>query len=73
MSKIISRDDALLDILAKVNKNHFKLTGLLEKDWRIKYVSIENSIQIIDKNLLSLININKQSDLERINKYLKKK
>ena len=54
-------------------KNHFKLTGLLEKDWRIKYVSIEKSIQNIDKNLLSLININKQSDLGRINKYLKKK
>jgi molybdopterin-guanine dinucleotide biosynthesis protein A len=56
-----------------LNKNHFKLSGLLKKDWRIRYVSIERSIQTIDKNLLSFININKLSDLERINKYLEKK
>ena len=56
-----------------LNKNHYKLSGLLKEDWRIRYVSIEKSIQTIDKNLLSFININKLSDLERINKYLEKK
>ena len=56
-----------------LNKNHFKLSKLLKKDWRIRYVSIEKTIQTIDKNLLSFINVNKQSDLERIIKYLEKK
>lgn len=55
-----------------LTKNQFKLTGLLEKNWRIKYISIEKTIQNLDKNLLSFININKQLDLERISKVLRK-
>lgn len=42
----------------------YKLTNLLAKDWRIHSISIENSIQVLDPQLLSFLNINELLDLE---------
>jgi molybdopterin-guanine dinucleotide biosynthesis protein A len=55
-----------------LNKGHFKLSELLSNNWRINYVSIENSIQSLDKNLLSFININEKSDVIKLKKEFKK-
>ena len=60
-----------------LNKQKYKLTNLIKPDWKVNYISIENSIKDLDKTLLSFININKKEDLEKIsldliNKYKEK-
>ena len=40
------------DIL--INEN-YGLINFIDKNWKINYISVENQIQPIDKNLLSLI------------------
>ncbi len=59
---------ALENAKKNLNKYYFKLSKLLNNDWSINYVSIEKSIQTLDKNLLSFININEKSDLKKIQK-----
>ena len=48
-----------------INKT-YKLINLLDNNWKINYVSIEDSIVPIDKNLTSFININEPSDLQKL-------
>lgn len=48
-----------------INEN-YGLNNLIDKDWKIKYVSVENTIQEVDKNLVSLININGPIDLVKL-------
>lgn len=48
-----------------INEN-YGLINLIDKDWKIKYVSVENTIQEVDKNLVSLININGPIDLVKL-------
>ena len=59
--------------LAKTKENlrmkRYKLTNLLDSNWKINFVSIENSIKVMDENMLSLSNINEPSDLQKIKKY----
>ncbi|MFX1572603.1 MAG: molybdenum cofactor guanylyltransferase [Promethearchaeota archaeon] len=43
-----------------------KLTNLLDKNWKINYLSIENSIKPLDEKLISFININKPEDIEKL-------
>ncbi len=42
----------------------YRLREILSKDWKINYVSIENKIKPIDKELLTFYNINTEEDLE---------
>jgi molybdopterin-guanine dinucleotide biosynthesis protein A len=49
-----------------IKKSNFKLINLLNKNWKINYLSIENSIKVHDKNLVSFININEPSDIEKL-------
>jgi molybdopterin-guanine dinucleotide biosynthesis protein A len=49
-----------------LKESNFKLANILNQDWKINYISIEASIQPLDKNLNSFININELSDLEGI-------
>ena len=44
----------------------YKLTNLLDKNWKINYLSIEESIKPLDKKLLTFININKLEDIETL-------
>jgi len=53
-----------------INKK-FNLNHLLEEAWNINYVSVEESIQPLDKNLVSLININGPIDIEKLLKFYK--
>ena len=49
-----------------INKKDYKLVHLLKDKWKINYISIEKSIIPLDKDLISFINVNEQSDLEKI-------
>ena len=44
----------------------YRLNELLDNDWKIKYISVEESIKPLDKNLISLVNINGPIDLEKL-------
>jgi len=50
----------------KLLKNEFQLTSLAENKWKIKYLSIEDSIKPFDEDLVSFININTRDDLKRL-------
>ncbi|MFW9968656.1 MAG: molybdenum cofactor guanylyltransferase [Candidatus Odinarchaeota archaeon] len=47
---------------------NYGLINFIDKNWKINYVSVENSIQKLDKNLVSLININGPIDLVKLMK-----
>ncbi|MFX1364475.1 MAG: molybdenum cofactor guanylyltransferase [Promethearchaeota archaeon] len=48
-----------------INEN-YGLINLIDSKWNINYVSVEKSIQPLDKNLVSLININGPIDLVKL-------
>ena len=56
--------------LRKIKKNlkneTFKLTNILNMDWRIKYISIEKEIQPLDGKLLTFLNINNHVDIDKL-------
>lgn len=54
-------------------KRTYKLTNLLDKHWKINYISIENSIQSVDEKLLTFININGPIDIKKLMKLYKSK
>lgn len=45
---------------------NYGLIDFIDKKWNINYVSVEKSIQPLDKNLVSLININGPIDLAKL-------
>ena len=47
-------------------ENKLKLSNLLDKSWKINYLSIENVIKPIDKKLLTFFNINTSKDIEKL-------
>ncbi len=59
-------EKALTKARKNLNKRNYRLTNILDKDWKTNYISIENSIQPFDKNLSSFININEPIDLKKI-------
>ena len=48
-----------------LNEN-YGLLNLIDKQWKINYVSVEQLIQPLDKNLVSLININGPIDISKL-------
>ena len=50
----------------KLLKKEFQLTNLVENKWKIKFLSIEDSIKPFDEDLVSFININTREDLKRL-------
>ena len=50
----------------KLLKKEFQLTSLAENNWKIKFLSIEDSIKPFDEDLVSFININTRDDLKRL-------
>jgi molybdopterin-guanine dinucleotide biosynthesis protein A len=57
---------AFLKARENILKNILKLVSLLDKSWKINYISIENSLKFLDENLSSFININNPSDIENL-------
>ncbi|MFX1592817.1 MAG: molybdenum cofactor guanylyltransferase [Promethearchaeota archaeon] len=45
---------------------NYGLHNFIDKNWKINYISVENSIQKLDKNLVSLINIKGPIDLLKL-------
>ncbi|MFX0030730.1 MAG: molybdenum cofactor guanylyltransferase [Candidatus Hermodarchaeota archaeon] len=45
---------------------NYGLINFIDKKWNINYISVEKSIQPLDKNLISLININGPIDLVKL-------
>jgi molybdopterin-guanine dinucleotide biosynthesis protein A len=48
-----------------INEN-YGLINFIDKNWKINYISVENVIQKLDKNLVSLVNINGPIDLLKL-------
>lgn len=49
-----------------LNKNIFKLSQLISQAWKTNYISIEDEILLLDKKLLSFININTKDDISNL-------
>lgn len=65
---------ALLMAERNLNKGLYKLTAFINPSWKVNYISVENSIQPLDIDLLSFININSQEDVKKLtNTYKKEK
>ncbi len=52
-----------------LNSENFGLYNFIDKNWKTNFVSVEKSIQPLDKNLVSLININGPIDLAKLIKF----
>jgi molybdopterin-guanine dinucleotide biosynthesis protein A len=49
-----------------LTKENFGLYNFIDTNWRINYISVEKSIQPLDRNLVSLININGPVDIAKV-------
>jgi len=49
-----------------LEKKNFTLSDILDENWNINYLSVEDRIKTYDENLVSLININGPIDLEKV-------
>ena len=49
---------------ANLKNCKYKLTNIISDNWKINFISIENSIKQFDQNLLSFLNINTPEDIE---------
>jgi molybdopterin-guanine dinucleotide biosynthesis protein A len=47
-----------------LNNRKYKLTNIISDNWKINFISIENSIKKLDQNLLNFLNINTPGDIE---------
>ncbi len=52
-----------------INKT-FSLNRLVDENWKINYLSVEDSIQPLDNNLVSLINVNGPIDIEKLMSFI---
>jgi molybdopterin-guanine dinucleotide biosynthesis protein A len=59
-------DKALQKITKNLEKNIFKLIKILDNTWNIRYISIENEIQPLDKDLFTFVNINAIFDVKKL-------
>lgn len=58
--------------LRNLKQKHYKLTKIIDQDWKTNYISIERDIKKIDPNLLSIKNINKLEDIKLLESILDK-
>jgi molybdopterin-guanine dinucleotide biosynthesis protein A len=54
-----------------IKKHQFKLTNIIDNEWKIRFISIEKTIRKLDPYLLSFKNINTNGDIEEIEKIFK--
>jgi molybdopterin-guanine dinucleotide biosynthesis protein A len=52
--------------LRNLKQKQYKLTKIIDEDWIVKYISIEQNIKYFDQNLLSFKNINKPTDIKTL-------
>jgi len=58
--------------LRNLRQKHYKLTKIIDQDWKTNYISIEQDIKKLDPNLLSFKNINKLEDIKILESILNK-
>jgi len=51
--------------IKSINSGNYKLRTLLNENWNINYLSVENRIKPLDEKLISFLNLNHLSDLEK--------
>ncbi len=59
--------------LKNIKAHQYKLTKIINSEWKTNYISIENNIKKIDPDLLSFKNINKLEDIEILESNLNRK
>jgi len=59
--------------LRNLRQKHYKLTKIIDQDWKTNYTSIEQDIKKLDSNLLSFKNINKLEDINILESILNEK
>ena len=52
-----------------LTKGKYKLSNLFDENWKINYISVEETIKELDNSLLTFLNINRPTDLETLMKY----
>ena len=57
---------ALILTEENIKSKNYRLINILNKTWKIKYISIENTFKRIDEKLVSFININEPLDLKKL-------
>ena len=57
---------ALQKIEENLKNETYKLSSILNMDWSIKYISIEEEIQPLDNKLLTFLNINNHVDIDKL-------
>ncbi len=66
---IYSVKDALLKAKESLENKTYKLLNLFDANWKINYISVENDIKPLDRELTSFININGPIDIEKLLNY----
>ncbi len=61
--------EAFIECKKNLKNKSYKLTNILNKNWKINYISIEDSIQALDEKLITFININGPIDIEKLIKF----
>jgi len=59
----------LLKTKDNITKGTYKMINLLDDSWKINYIPIEDSLQALDKRMVSFINVNEPKDLQKLEKY----
>ena len=57
---------ALVRARKNLKKKTYKLTNLISPSWKTNYISIEREIQPLDNSLITFLNINDPTDLEKL-------
>ncbi|MHA1150661.1 MAG: molybdenum cofactor guanylyltransferase [Promethearchaeota archaeon] len=63
---IYSVDKTLKRARQNLENKTFKLTNLIDENWKVNYISIEHLIKPLDKDLRTFININGPIDVEKL-------
>ncbi|MFX0083479.1 MAG: molybdenum cofactor guanylyltransferase [Candidatus Hodarchaeota archaeon] len=63
---------AYISIEENLKNRKYKLTNIIDKNWKINFISIEKSIKKLDPNLLTFLNINTPEDIKLLTKKKKK-
>ncbi|MHA1689481.1 MAG: molybdenum cofactor guanylyltransferase [Promethearchaeota archaeon] len=66
---IYSVASALIKAKSLLDEEIYTLNELIDYNWKINFISVEEDIQPLDKNLVSLININGPIDIEKLKKF----
>ncbi|GAH33415.1 unnamed protein product, partial [marine sediment metagenome] len=69
---IYSVNKAYETSLKNLRQKRYKLTKIIDQNWKTNYISIDQGIKKIDPNLLSFKNINKLEDIKILESILEK-